>query len=277
MKILGYTTSNSSAAIITATKTYAIDSSHPHFDDIVNALLSSDCHYDTSGGSYFDVPIDDIIDIPAAIQKVAPDGLHIDPDTYSATYNGTPINGTLLDFLLRLFQSGANLAPWGRFVASVMRNPSYRSREQLFDFMQANSISINTEGELLLYKKVRHDYLDVYSGTLRNQVGDIVMMDRPNVDDDPNRTCSSGLHVAAHSYIPSYGGDRVMICAVRPEDVVSIPTDYNNAKMRCCRYRVVAEHPGAMTAPTLNNPIYDDADLEDFGDEVDAYNHLDEQ
>lgn len=32
-----------------------------------------------------------------------------------------------------------------------------------------------------------------------------------------------------------------MVCKVNPADVVSIPTDYNDAKMRCCEYKVVRE------------------------------------
>jgi hypothetical protein len=39
----------------------------------------------------------------------------------------------------------------------------------------------------------------------------------------------------------SYSGDKIVILEIDPADVVSIPTDYNNAKGRCCRYKVVGE------------------------------------
>jgi len=41
---------------------------------------------------------------------------------------------------------------------------------------------------------------------------------------------------------------------------VAIPIDYNNAKMRVSRLRVVAEHPRAKNEPTLNRPYMDEAD-----------------
>lgn len=32
-----------------------------------------------------------------------------------------------------------------------------------------------------------------------------------------------------------------MVLKINPQDVVSIPTDYNNTKGRCCKYTVVGE------------------------------------
>ena len=32
-----------------------------------------------------------------------------------------------------------------------------------------------------------------------------------------------------------------MILKINPRDVVSIPTDYNDSKGRCCRYEVIGE------------------------------------
>jgi hypothetical protein len=49
------------------------------------------------------------------------------------------------------------------------------------------------------------------------------------------------LHVCSQSYLGHFGGDRVIVCKINPKDVVSVPADYNNAKMRVCRYEVVSE------------------------------------
>ena len=50
-----------------------------------------------------------------------------------------------------------------------------------------------------------------------------------------------------------------MIVKINPRDVVSIPTDYNNAKGRACRYEVIGEVGVAptdeeeFTAPVQEN------------------------
>ena len=55
------------------------------------------------------------------------------------------------------------------------------------------------------------------------------------------QTCSYGLHFCSEGYLRHFGGDRVVILKINPRDVVSIPTDYNNTKGRCCRYEVIGE------------------------------------
>jgi hypothetical protein len=63
------------------------------------------------------------------------------------------------------------------------------------------------------------------------------------VDDDANRTCSSGLHFCSQDYLSHFGGSdsRVVIVKINPRDVVSIPTDYDFSKGRCSRYEVIGE------------------------------------
>ncbi|MNR59585.1 hypothetical protein D3C85_1808710 [compost metagenome] len=78
-------------------------------------------------------------------------------------------------------------------------------------------------------------------------------MPRHMVNDDSDQLCSAGLHLCSKSYLPHFGGERVMVCAVDPADVVSIPKDYYSmdgekvlAKMRCCKYEVVADVTGLI-------------------------------
>jgi hypothetical protein len=74
-----------------------------------------------------------------------------------------------------------------------------------------------------------------------NSVGKIVDMERNKVDDNKDQTCSTGLHFCGQSYLSHFGGERVVIVKVHPADVVSIPSDYNGAKGRACRYEVIGE------------------------------------
>ncbi|UQJ95396.1 rIIB protein [Klebsiella phage CPRSB] len=90
---------------------------------------------------------------------------------------------------------------------------------------------------------MRDNYKDLATGKFDNSPGVTVSMPRNMVDEDKTRTCSTGLHVAAKSYLPHYGGGvgRVIQVKVDPADVVAIPVDYNNAKMRVCRYKVMID------------------------------------
>ena len=147
---------------------------------------------------------------------------------------------------LEMMKEGFSIEPLRNFLNRLLRNPSYRVREELFAFLTHGDIPLTEEGRFLAYKAVRSDFYDIYSGTLLNTVGSVVEMPRSQVDDNSERTCSAGLHVCSRDYLPhfAHANGRVMICEIDPADVVSIPRDYNNTKMRCCRYKVVGEWEG---------------------------------
>jgi hypothetical protein len=52
--------------------------------------------------------------------------------------------------------------------------------------------------------------------------------------------CSVGLHVGTYDYASNFTLN-VLEVHVNPRDVVSVPTDSNWAKVRCCRYVVIKE------------------------------------
>lgn len=133
-----------------------------------------------------------------------------------------------------------------RFIRNLYQNPSYRSVKELYGFLEKNDLPITQDGTFLAYKKVRHDYMDIHSGTFDNSIGKVCEMARHDVEDNSEITCSSGLHACSFSYLDNYGSsglDRVMVVEINPKDVVSIPSDYDNAKLRCCYYKVVDEIP----------------------------------
>jgi len=71
-------------------------------------------------------------------------------------------------------------------------------------------------------------------------LGDAVSMPREECDNDPSRTCSSGLHVGAPGYVAGFGGrsnsNYILACLVSPMNVVAVPDDYDFEKMRTCEY-----------------------------------------
>jgi len=159
-------------------------------------------------------------------------------------FNGDVIHNAIQERLAFLWERGMDYKPLLRFMDNLMDNPSYRAVKETYRFLEACDLPITPDGHFLAYKKVRNNYLDIWSGTMDNSVGNVLEIARNQVDEDSQRTCSHGLHVCSQEYLPSFGsasGSRILQVKVNPRDVVAVPTDYNNAKMRVCRYEVVAE------------------------------------
>ncbi len=112
---------------------------------------------------------------------------------------------------------------------------------ELLKFLEHNSIPLSPVGNLWVFKRVREDFSDVHTGTFDYSPGNIVEIPEVEVDRDPNKTCSKGLHVCGHTYLPHFPGEKIVLCSVSPEDVRAVPHDYNYAKMRCRRVHVVRE------------------------------------
>lgn len=184
------------------------------------------------------------IDIKAAVEKYSKDkvtvesGMLIDRDTKEA------IPAPIAKKLLAMKKAGEDFMPIWRFWEKLKLNPSKNSVAQLYTFIEKNNVPITELGDLLLEKGVKQladgSLVDDYTSKLDNSIGMIVTMKRENVVDDPQQTCSAGLHVAPPDYVREWYGQKVVvIVSVNPQDVVSVPIDYNNRKMRVCRYQVI--------------------------------------
>jgi len=180
-------------------------------------------------------------------------------------WNGEPFHNALATRMIEMYQDGFPIDPMVRFMENLMDNPSKRSVDQVYGFLEKNKLPITEDGYFLAYKRVREDYLDCHTGTIDNSVGEVVEMERNLVDDNPDSHCSTGLHFCSESYLDSFGSANqpIMILKINPADVVSIPTDYNGAKGRCMRYEVVAQvegDPAAAFAAAVNNEYNDEVE-----------------
>lgn len=161
-------------------------------------------------------------------------------------WKGQKFHNALATRMVEMFQEGFPIEPMVKFMELLMKNPSMRSVDQVYGFLEKNKLPITEDGHFLAFKRVKVNYRDIHTGTIDNSVGQVVTMDRNLVDDKPDSHCSSGLHFCSESYLGSFGSSHepVMILKISPEDVVSIPTDHNGAKGRCCKYTVVAQVTG---------------------------------
>ena len=156
-------------------------------------------------------------------------------------WRGQAFHNALATRIVSMLEEGFDIEPMVQFMNNLMRNPSKRAVDELYGFLEKNSLPITPDGHFLAYKRVRGDYTDCHTGTMDNSIGRVVEMERNMVDDNRDNTCSAGLHFCSHSYLQSFSGERTVIVKIDPADVVSIPSDYNNAKGRTCRYEVIGE------------------------------------
>jgi hypothetical protein len=82
-------------------------------------------------------------------------------------------------------------------------------------------------------------YTDNYTHTMEIKLGEIVSMKREECDNDPNSSCSRGLHQKSAAYGLNLGSE-ILVCLVNPYHVVAIPS-HDTSKFRTCQYLPVAK------------------------------------
>ena len=241
---MAFIISNLSATLFHNGKIYTVPAAHPNFDAIVRAIRES--RFDDAVRK-----IDLVTEVKKFIETDVDNALKIENGT--VYYNGTPVHNSLTDRILRMMDEGFDATPMIRFLHNLMQNPSNTAINELYGFLEKSQLPITEDGHFLAYKRVRSDYMDCHSGTIRNMVGDSPSMPRNAVDDNRNNTCSNGLHFASLNYLRHFEGPRLMVLDINPRDVVSIPADYNDSKGRCCGYLVYQEIDMPSDFTTLEN------------------------
>ena len=160
------------------------------------------------------------------------------------TFNDRPLHGYLVDRILEMADLDLPISAVANFLDNVQANPSFRAVQDLYKWCEASKLPITEDGCIVAYKIVDPNYLDIHTHTFDNHIGQRVSVGRNEVDEDPNRTCSYGLHFCSAAYLPRYGvhsDNHIMLVKVNPRDVVAFPTDYGLSKARCCAYEVIEE------------------------------------
>jgi hypothetical protein len=235
MKTPAVIKTNKSITAVFNGKSLTVRVDNSSFDDAVQAYKNRDWQ-----------SLHDIMDTANAISRYSVGKVKVLDGV--VLYNGKPVANVLVQRILEFVRDGLPFEPLVKFLDNVMANPSLTAQEELYLFLEAGQLPITEDGCFLAYRKVDDNYMSYHAnpdGTKnRNKVGDVPTMKREDVDTNRHNTCSRGLHFCAHSYLGSYHGGqgRVMIVKINPADVVSIPSDYGNAKGRTWRYEVVAEY-----------------------------------
>lgn len=233
-----------------------IASSHPSYEKIVQLLIS---------GSE-DVEAIQALAAPAqAVSKVFKRlSDRFGYRSGSLLFDGEPLAGALADHIIKIIENDGTETDYSNFVKfaeKLYTNPSKDSIEHLFAFISKHGISITDDGDFIAFKGVRHDGKSSHAGygivdgvefehaNLQNDVGSIIEVPRSKVDPDRNVACSVGLHVGSFAYASSFA-PRLLRAKVNPRDVVSVPSDHQDAKIRVSRYEVVEESAEDYKAPS---------------------------
>lgn len=190
------------------------------------------------------VQLVELADVKESIKAASPEGL-LKFVGDALQYKDQALANVWVSKILLFRKEGLPFDSVFNALESLLRNPSFQARERLPIFVERSRLGFLADGRIAAFKVIGHDWKDINSGTFDNSVGKIVSMPREDVDDDPDHACSYGLHVGALEYIPSFGlydsDKRVVLVAVKAEDFVAVPKDYNGSKARVSSYEVLEE------------------------------------
>lgn len=221
----------------------SIPNSHVNFIKIKAALISGD--HDK---------VEQLIDVRSAIESISSGDIKIVGS--EVRYKNRLVPEYQSQKLISMYRDGAsNIKPFENFVSRLMSNPSSRAREEFARFADYKELPFDEEGFVYAYKGVNPDLWSISgnketrvisgqvddSGRILNSIGSVIEVERFDVDDDCNRTCSTGLHAGSFDYARGFG-QKTLLVKIDPKDVVSVPSDCDGQKVRVCKYIVVSAY-----------------------------------
>ncbi|QLF83366.1 rIIB-like protein [Rhodococcus phage NiceHouse] len=236
--------------VLVAGELESITGDHANFDKIIDLVRDQDF-----GDSAGDVKtITDLLDpskgITAKFEKVS---TQVAIQNGHVLFEGREIHDTLTDQIVRFYEEGnEDFKPLVRFLENLNQNPNEHSKEHLYRWLSVHEIPITKDGLFIAYKGVRQDLTSWHAGNgivdgkqfhmthLPNEPGSEIEMPRDEVTFDPADGCSFGLHAGTWNYANGFA-NRTLEVHINPRDVVSVPTDCGDQKLRTCRYWVIKE------------------------------------
>lgn len=229
-----YVRTKNSLSLVVNGELVAINKDHPSYQRILEELDSSDINWNR---------IQELLNVKAALINYIGNNLRITDNVFTYKWRGEwkPLVNVLVDKILEGWQEDRDSSAFIKFLDNLTKNPLKNAIDELYLFLEANELPITDDGYFLAYKRVNSEFKDYHTGTFDNSVGKTVSMPRKDVEFNREVTCSTGLHFCSKEYLSSFGNsnDPIIVVKIHPKDVVSIPSDYNNAKGRCCRYEVI--------------------------------------
>lgn len=257
MTNINYIMTSKSLTVFLDGKPHTIDATNKEFDSAKKALQTHDVD-----------ALRTAINRSKIVEQFST-GSDISVKDGNVLYQGKIVRNGIAKRIVQMAVEGFDNKPMIKFLENVMKNPSNRSINELYGFLEANSLPITEDGCFLAYKRINSNFRDCHTDSMDNSVGKTVSMERNHVDDRCEQTCSHGLHVCSFDYLKHFGGAKTVLVKVNPMHVVSVPNDYNNAKMRVCEYVVLEDitdkvkDESGTVGPMEESPVF----YEKFSDE----------
>lgn len=186
---------------------------------------------------------------------IASTGFMINHTTQQVAYKGELLPLPLAQKVFSLIKENLPVTLLEKFWENLKLNPSYNSIRELYDFLSYKELPITEDGCFLAYRGLQDDFYSVRGnlqtkvlqgkvnklGQIYNGVGEHIEVCRGDVDDNRDNTCSQGVHAGSYDYAQNWSRGKVVVVKINPKDVVSVPSDYNCQKLRCCAYTVMSE------------------------------------
>lgn len=251
-----FTLTNESITIIWKGKPYTVRKGAPNFHHLRAAIIAE---------KWDDIP--NHLTVSSSLQDWAKGKFTLSGDRF--LHEGKELPHGLNQRIVSMASKGDNPESLFKFWEKLQKNPSWRSVDQLYPFLQHQGIPITEDGCFLAYKAVKSDYSDVHSGNFSNKPGTINEMPRNQISDDPRQACHEGFHVGALEYARTFHTDgRIVVCKVDPADVVCVPYDSSQQKMRVSKYEVIGNHNGDhLPSTTYKEDTYEERPEEQEDDE----------
>jgi hypothetical protein len=235
-------------------RSYTVETDHPNYKKIIEGLRDGQ-------------DITSLINISESIEKYS-DGV-FNVKNGQVVVEGQVIDNTLTKRILKFMADNLPYKPLLLFLENLTKNPSKRSVQELYDFLEFGELPITDDGCFLAFKNVDGNYWSIAGnpsikplkgksdeqGRIYHGIGEEIEIRRNQVDDNKDVPCSTGLHFCSVKYLPHYSatGGKTIVVKVNPKDVVSIPSDYNNTKGRACAYTVLSDYVGDIPKAIQEN------------------------
>jgi hypothetical protein len=160
-----------------------------------------------------------------------------------------PVPDMLGTEIIKRYHNQKDLVPLLKFWDSLKKNTDKQTVEDLYSFLKNDGHHILDDGSFVAYRTVDYDFKDIWTKSVKNEIGSTITLDKAKVDANKNNSAGFGLHVATIQKAINFGGwnvgsTKVRLLAVKvfPEDVV-VGIDPHNpyAYLRTCRYTILQE------------------------------------
>lgn len=204
-------------------------------------------------------------------KKLAVLSERITVDSDGVYFDGDPLHGEVSEIIKNSYINNEELKIGSlvNFIEKAKTNPSLKSLDDLYRWIKKGDLIITPDGDFLAYKGTRLSKdnvpVSVHSGTafvngekitgqIPNVAGTTITMPRSTVNDNEAVACSTGLHAGTYSYARSFASHLIQV-KINPRDVVSVPKDSSDQKLRVSRYIVMDKITEKVNVTFADAPV----------------------